>query len=389
MALALAPPDGVTVPRTAVFCSRFLAYSQTFIYDEVRSHVRYEVEVFCRGRLNPEGFAFAPVHVAGPLYPYTRASRRFDRLFAERRYDVVHAHFGTVGVNALRYARRFARPLVVTFHGFDVPLLSSHRRFHPRHWGYALLGPRVLRHLTLGLCVSRELLAMLEGYGVPRDRLRLHRIGVDLTAFGRGPRDPATPGVVMVGRFVAKKGFEYGLRAFARAAAATSARLTVIGGGAREGALRRLVNDLGIASQVEFAGVLPHAEVARHLSRSDVLIAPSVRTRDGNREGGLTVAKEASASEAVTIGTLHGGIPEIVQDGVTGFLVPEGDVPALADRLSRVLADPGLRATMGQAARVKMEREYGLGAQAAALESFYDEARELLADRRRAIEDAG
>jgi glycosyltransferase involved in cell wall biosynthesis len=76
----------------------------------------------------------------------------------------------------------------------------------------------------------------------------------------------------------------------------------------------------------------------------------------------------------VPIGSVHGGIPDIIEDGVTGYLVTERDVPALARQLGALLDDPALRARMGRAAREKMQREYDNRACVARLEEFYDEA---------------
>jgi colanic acid/amylovoran biosynthesis glycosyltransferase len=99
--------------------------------------------------------------------------------------------------------------------------------------------------------------------------------------------------------------------------------------------------------------------------------------RHGNRESGLIVVKEASACATVPIGTRHGGIPEIIDDGVTGFLVAERDVGSLADRLRRLVTDPALRERLGAAAREKMCREYDNTARVRALEALYDEARTI------------
>jgi glycosyltransferase involved in cell wall biosynthesis len=271
----------------------------------------------------------------------------------------------------------------VTFHGYDVPLLSSRDRFRPTHWRYALLGPGVLREMTLGLCASTELRAMLLEMGVPDERLRLHRLGVDTERFAPATRAPggAEAEVVMVGRLVEKKGFEYGLLAFSQVAKRRAARLTLVGDGVLGPRLRALAVELGVAGRVEFAGALPSAGVVERLRRADVLLAPSVVARDGNRESGLMSVKEASACGVVPVGTWHGGIPEIIDDAVTGFLVPERDVDALADRLGRLLDEPALRARMGQAARAKMVSEYDGPARGRALEASYDEAVALYATR--------
>lgn len=364
------------MPAVALFNTNFLPYSQTFVYEEIRQHTRYAVEVFCRRRQLAERFPFEPVHVGGPLYGLTRHSAAFDARFRAAPFAVVHAHFGLGAVYARPFAKRHGLPLVVTFHGYDVPLLSSPRRWLPQHLRYAIHGPRVLHDMTLGLCASTELQTMLLALGVPAGKLRVHRLGIDLQQFVPGERREDRCEVVMIGRFVEKKGFEFGLAAFAEVAReAPALHLTIVGDGERGPALRRLAATLGVADRVAFPGPLPPDRIAALLATSHVLLAPSVVDREGNRESGVIVVKEASASGAVPIGTLHGGIPEIIDDGVTGYLVPERDRAALADRLRLLVRDPALRDRLAGNAREKMRREYDNVARVAALEEWYDEAR--------------
>jgi glycosyltransferase involved in cell wall biosynthesis len=232
--------------------------------------------------------------------------------------------------------------------------------------------------MALGLCASTELKTMLEALGVPSDRLRVHRLGIDLARFAPGTRREDRCEVVMIGRFVEKKGFEYGLTAFAEVAREEpSIHLTLVGDGERGPALHRLAAALGVRDRVTFAGPLPPDAVATLLATSHVLLAPSVVDREGNRESGLIVVKEASACGVVPIGTLHGGIPEIIDHGETGYLVPERDSAAIADRLRLLLRDPAHRDRLGLNAREKMRREYDNVARVAALELLYDEAQVL------------
>ncbi|MET0285746.1 MAG: glycosyltransferase [Polyangiales bacterium] len=361
--------------RVALFSTNFLEYSQTFVHEEIIHHQRYEVEVFCRQRHLPERFPFERVHVGTPgWYGVTRHCPTFHRVFRQRPFDLVHAHFGTGACYAYPYALRYKLPLVVTFHGYDVPLLASTERLLPVNWPYAAMAPTMLKHVTLGLCASKELYELLLEVGVPRERLRLYHLGVDLAAFKRGARR-AVPRVVMVGRFIEKKGFEYGVRGFADALARGAVgELTIIGTGEREAKLRALVSELGIDHAVTFAGVLTSKDVATFLSESDVLMAPSVVAIDGNRESGVIALKEGSACGLAVLGTYHGGIPEIIDDGVTGYLVPERDVASLGDRLHRLLTDRALCAQLGENGRAKIEREYNLPDQVNELESLYDEA---------------
>jgi colanic acid/amylovoran biosynthesis glycosyltransferase len=359
--------------RVALFCTNFLPYSQVFVYEQLRQYQRYAADVFAWRRFNPQAFPFPRVHVAEPGYVVRGKSRRFERAFAGEHFHVVHAHFGPAGVYAHRYAQPRRLPLIVTFHGYDVPLLGSHRRFLPLHLPYALGSRAMLDGLAMGLCASLELKRMLIDLGVSEARLRVHRLGIDLSRFKVGPV-PRERLVVMIGRFVEKKGFEYGLQAFALAAARLrDARLVLVGEGERRRALERLARELGVRERVEFAGVLSQERIAELLGRAAVLLAPSVVARDGNRESGLIVVKEASASGAVPIGTEHGGIPESIDSGRTGFLVAERDYMGMGVCLSNLLENSALREQMAIEGRRKMEREFDNQRLVAQLEEIYDE----------------
>jgi glycosyltransferase involved in cell wall biosynthesis len=212
--------------------------------------------------------------------------------------------------------------------------------------------------------------------GAPKEKLQVHRLGVDLSKFDRAEEERDVPRITMVGRFTEKKGFSYALRACARVlSAGYDGEVVLLGDGELEPKLRQIVRDGGIEDRVDFRGAVPHDEVAHVLARSDVMLCPSVVTRTHDRDSGLVVAKEASACAVPTIGTYHGGIPSIIDDGETGFLVPERNVDALADALQTLLADTDLRRRFGQAARRKMEREFSMQDQVRSLEGYYDRIR--------------
>ncbi len=377
-----APHNGRQPHTVALFSTYFLEYSQTFIYQELCNHKRWNAEVFCARHMNEEIFPWKGVHKGGWLYSMTMRDRGFDRLFKSGRYSLVHGHFGTGSIYALGYARRHNLPLVTTFHGYDVPMLKSDRLLRPSNWRYGRLGPELLRSLDLALCASNELREMVVEYGVPNDRAVVNRLGVDLEAFRPVERHHQTGQVVrmvQIGRFVEKKGFPSSLHAMARLVArskgAPPVHLTLVGGGKPDevAALKQLVGQLGLESHVTFAGVLSSAQIAQMFDQTDVLVAPSVTAGNGDRESGVIVIKEAAASGIPAIATWHGGIPEIIDDGETGFLVPERAVDALAERMERLASDASLRLRLGKAARAKMEREYDNRVAVARLEDYYDQ----------------
>src|SRR5262245_38160953 len=115
----------MTKPRAAVFCRRYLPYSETFIHDELRSHDRWDVDMFARVQIDDRRFPFVNLHTPGGLlarfaYRATTYSRHFARTMRERNVQLVHAHFGTSAVYAHTFHRLLNLPMVVTFHGYDV-----------------------------------------------------------------------------------------------------------------------------------------------------------------------------------------------------------------------------------------------------------------------------
>ncbi|HUF09187.1 MAG TPA: glycosyltransferase [Rhodothermales bacterium] len=365
----------------ALFVTNFLPYSQTFIFDEIRAHRRYDVDVFCKARLNDDRFPYERIHkppnrIAERLYENLAYWPRFDRILAQGRHDLIHAHFGTGAVYALPYVRKYELPFVVTFWGNDVAALIGSQRRRPKRWRYVSRAPQILQRADLMLCQNQEFCDILSRLSGRPEAVRLYRQGVDLSRFKPSPARLGTPQIIMIGRFTEKKGHEVALRAFAQIKRlGREAHLTLIGTGELEAKCRRYVQTANLERDVTFSGVLSHTRTAEMLAVSDVAIVPSLTARNDDREGGPMVVMEAAAAGLPVVGTYHGGIPDAVEDRVTGFLVPEGDVEALANSLIALLDDPELRLRMGRAARLKMEREFDLFKQVELLESHYDSVR--------------
>jgi colanic acid/amylovoran biosynthesis glycosyltransferase len=229
------------------------------------------------------------------------------------------------------------------------------------------------------LAASSELAELIIAAGCPPGKVQVHRLGIDLERFAPEARDDRAEGaplVLMVGRFVEKKGHEYGIRALAMAhRAGLRARMVIAGDGPLRAEYERLIAELGLGGKVELPGALPHDRIRALLAEADVFLAPSVVARTGDRESGMIVVKEASACAVPVIGTRHGGIPEIIEDEATGYLVAERDAGSLGERLCALLRDRDLAHRLGRAAREKMEREYDLKKQVRQLEAIYDSAR--------------
>ena len=142
------------------------------------------------------------------------------------------------------------------------------------------------------------------------------------------------------------------LAAFARIAGRfPEAHLDMVGAGPLQAACEAVIREQGLGARVTLHGAQSHDACATLSARAAMFVQHSVTTATGQKEGFPVAISEAMAAQLPVISTLHSGIPEHVQDGVTGLLVAEGDVEAMAAAMARLLADPGLAAAMGRAGR--------------------------------------
>jgi len=176
--------------------------------------------------------------------------------------------------------------------------------------------------------------------------------GLDLAAFPYRPDGRPARTVLAVGRFARAKGFDHLLRA----AGALSARgapidVELVGDGPERAALTALARDLGLAERVRFRGWLPFAEVRQAMSRATILVHPS----PGLGDGLPNVLREAMAVGTPVVASRVAGIPEALDDGRCGVLVPPADVAALADAIAGVLADEDRRRQFAARGRRRTE----------------------------------
>jgi len=309
------------------------------------------------------------------LLAYTLARRPgpLPSALARRGVVLLHAHFGVEGVYATRLAEALRVPLVTTLHGFDVTVTRSQLMTSRKpSWINYVAGRNALfERGAVFICVSEHIRRRAVDWGYPADRLVVLPIGVDVDLI-RPTGFVETPHILHVARLVEKKGTADLLRAFAVVRQAVpGAELVIVGDGPLRSTLDDLAVELGVVSAVRFLGALPHPETLDWLGRSRLLCLPSVTAASGDQEGLGMVLLEAAASAKPVVGTDHGGIPEAVVDGATGFLVPERDPRALAERLIMLLRDAQLCEQLGKAGREMVLERFNLRRQTGKLETLY------------------
>jgi colanic acid/amylovoran biosynthesis glycosyltransferase len=204
-----------------------------------------------------------------------------------------------------------------------------------------------------------------------RDRIHVRRLGVP----PRPARESAEPWtVVSVGTLGGKKGHDVLIRAVAELARrGRPVRLEVIGEGPERAALEALLEELGVADRVALPGAREHAETLATVAGAAVFALACVETVDGDHDC-LPVALMDAMSLAVPCVTSDAfGIPELIEDGVSGALVPPGDALALADRLEALLVDPASAERLGRTGQDAVREHYDLDRNVGALARLFAE----------------
>lgn len=272
-------------------------------------------------------------------------------------YDIIHCQFGTDGLQGLYIKQVVAQTakVVTSFRGFDASKMVQERPDL-----YKIL----FREGDLFLPVSHSLKNLIVQQGCDEAKIVVLPSGINcqnLTCSPKKVLQGKPIHVMTIARLIEKKGIAYAIEAVDKIVKSGKSILySIIGEGELRVNLEQLIKERDLKEHVQLLGWKSHEEVIRLLQDAQILIAPSVTAKDGDQEGIPNAIKEAMALGLPVIATQHSGIPELVEDGVSGFLVRERDADALADRLSCLLDHPEKWGDMGRAGRAKVERDYDM-----------------------------
>jgi sugar transferase (PEP-CTERM/EpsH1 system associated) len=291
---------------------------------------------------------------------------RVRQLLRERGIHVMHSHEFATNVYASFLSRLTGIPTIATTHG---------KNYYAGKWRRRAAYRFAARNSVM-VAVSEDLKRfMAERVGIPPGRIRVVHNGIDLRRYAGGGADralraqlgigPQQRVIGTVGNLFSVKGQTYLLQACKTVAGAfPDLVLLVAGEGEQLGPLEREAAALGVSGNVRFLGF--RDDVPALLQAMEVFVLPSLS------EGLPLSVLEALALERPVVATNVGGMPEIVQDGVTGYLVPPADPGALADRILRLLRDARSAAQMGRAGRKRVEAGFGLEQMIGEYQSLYD-----------------
>ncbi|MEO1394474.1 MAG: glycosyltransferase [Cyanobacteria bacterium J06634_5] len=273
-------------------------------------------------------------------------------------YDIIQCHFGLLGRKGMRLRQLGALQgsLITVFHGVDVSQ------------NVTLLGQDLYNELFAAgdyfLPISYHWKRRLVALGCDEKKIAVHYMGTDYQSSDFISRHVDSDGcfrLLSIARLAEKKGLEYGIRAVASLLRqGLQIKYSIIGAGELQASLEALILQLKAEDAIKLVGPKDTTEVKATLRKSHCLLAPSVTAQDGNQEGIPVVLMEAMAMGIPVVSTYHSGIPELVEDGASGFLVPERDEQALAEKLAHMVAHPDGWADMGTAGRRKIEQQHNI-----------------------------
>ena len=216
---------------------------------------------------------------------------------------------------------------------------------------------------------------------VARRKVRRHYNGIDIASFAL-ERRPRPGRILSVGRMVEKKGFHVLVEALALLKAeGVDFRAVLAGDGEEREQVGAAVRDAGLAGHVELPGPLDQDAVRALFADSEVFCLPCLIGTDGNRDALPTVLLEAQAAGVPIVSTPVTGIPEILDGGSAGVLVPERDARATADALGELLSDPHRREALARAGRARAAELFDRNANAQILGGWFDECLARSAER--------
>ena len=253
----------------------------------------------------------------------------------------VHAHFAGMATRTAFWINKFfSITFSLTAHANDI--------FVPTHFE---IGLDKLVDTARAIITETDYAAQFLRERFPDRAGRVHRIynGLDLSKFGRADFSSLPPLIISVGRLIPKKGFSDLIRACALLAEhGKSFRCEIMGEGPLENDLRNEIAQHGLQRYVILAGTKPQSELRRRLAAANVFVLPSVIDPEGGMDNLPTVIMEAMATALPVVSTNIGGIPEMVIENETGFLVQPGDAVAMADAVSKIIGDASLARRLGQ-----------------------------------------
>lgn len=373
----------------------FLPLTENWIFNQLVRLERYRPIVYCHGITNLDMFKVNSIRAFGKgnrkSNPWTTINVGLNRIFNynpiidiamnKDNPSLIHAHFGGSGYYLLRPKRRIDIPLITAFYGTDLSrAIAQKPKWEEKY-------RKLFREGDIFLAEGKYMKERLIRLGCEENKVVIHHIGVDLNEIAFKSRERASERdyrILISASFREKKGIPDAITAISilkRDNPGINISVTLIGDSSgtpedeeEKKKILGCIRQHGLEKEFRLLGYQHHEVFIKELYRNHVFLSPSITASNGDDEGGAPVSIiEASASGMPVVSTYHCDIPEVVKDGVSGYLVPERDTRQLANRLGKLLESPEKCEKMGYMGRRHIEQNYNIEKQTRILETLYDE----------------
>lgn len=287
-----------------------------------------------------------------------------DRVYYEKmptvlpECDIIFCQSGSLGNKLFRFPELKEwledKKIVVCLRGHDIT--SNNVKQDKERYNY------LFKRGDLFLPVCDYFKRLLIKFNCDPEKIVVHHSAINCSQFFFKERRKPKEGLirlVSVCRLIEKKGMRYAIKAIARVIKKyKNIHFTIIGDGPLKEELEKLIKNLKIRNYVTLFGWSTHDQIAHMLDQSHIFLLPSVTAENGDEEGIANALKEAMAMGLISIATWHAGNPELIDDLVSGFLVPEKSSKLLARKIKYIINNPDQWESIGHAARKKIEDEF-------------------------------
>jgi colanic acid/amylovoran biosynthesis glycosyltransferase len=365
--------------RIAFAVLQYLGLSETFIYEPLCNIKSFDTIVLTLVKENLDKFPYPHIVSASDFFSHNKNARQqtidpqniylFGKIIEDLKIKLVHAHYAGEGIFMLPLKKRLNLPLITGLYGADITMF-------PRNKVYRHKLNQLFSSGDLFLAVSKSLKEKAISLGCPENKIIVHDVGIDINKFSppKNPKKKDRVNILMCGRFVEKKGFAFGIKAFAQCLHKhRNIRLRIIGDGPLKIQLKNLIEKIGVGKFVTISGSKCHSKIAKAMQEADIFMMSYVTAKSGDSEGLPNVLKEAQAAGLPIISTFHAGVPEVVLNRETGLLAKEKDIAGLSKNLNSLIENPKLRIKFGKSGRRLIKKKFNVVNQTRKLEKIYRE----------------
>lgn len=391
-----------TQKQILIYVSNWLGTSETFIFNQLGVFAKPVKPIIIAANkkendniLNSSNFNvhFLPdskfhfwfgiikrkLQIPGNRYKaYPSQQQKIYDIINSQHIELIHAHYGTMGINILPVAIKLNLPLIITFHGNDASKMLQKKAYRK-----SLKYIFEYRNSHI-ITVSNRIKEILIELGAQKERIQTHYIGTDISRFKFVDRVDIRKKLLtgekiiflQVSNFVEKKGHLETIKAFKTISLKYPNLLLQLGGdGLTKKECENLVLDLELENRVQFLGRVNPNNVYGLMKNSDYFIHNSITGKDGSEEGIPTVIMEAMATGLPVLTTIHAGITELVVNGDTGFLSREKNIEDYIENFEKALNTDSKK--IGYQAYKHVKTNFNLSNQNVKLGKIYNEILEL------------